>query len=300
MLGLFSLSTGILAIVLGLLALQSYQPQIAAPLPVAQAPSDPFINTTANEAEPLLAAELAPTAEPKLNAAKKNLLPRPQPTAMPTPVPTPTIPWMEFNKISILEQPTVMTIQPGCGDKAFASPEFRILPWAADIFDRGEFDITRRTAVAWEHLGYTGLWIHSGSDWAGSPLAASPLQNYLERKGGWLKRTPVEFDQNAADCLIGGKVSLKLGDQLLEGKVTAILRVPTADVEEVSTHVMDLVPYLAKTYPDSGFDKLKAPELLLYFCGRLLTGETPDYSLPDYSRTRIIVAMDFDSDISND
>ena len=36
--------------------------------------------------------------------------------------------------------------------------------------------------------------------------------------------------------------------------------------------VIDLVPYLAKTYPESGFDKLKAPELLLYFCGRLLVG----------------------------
>ena len=211
------------------------------------------------------------------------------------PTPTPKIPWMEFNKVSILDLPTFMTFQPGCEDKAIVSPEYRILPWTPDVFESGEFDINKGTAIAWEHLGYTGLWIHSGSDWSGNPLAAQPLQDYLERKDGWRKRTPEEFDQKAAECLIGSKVSMQVGEDLLEGKVTAVLRIPVSDVETVSTHVMDLVPYLAKTYPESGFDKLKAPELLLYFCGRLLATEKPDYSIPDYSRTRIIVAIDFDS-----
>ena len=121
------------------------------------------------------------------------------------------------------------------------------------------------------------------------------MMDYLERKESWRKRNPQEFEKNAAECLIGSKVSVQLGEKLLEGKVTAIVRIPASDVEIGSTHVMDMVPYLAKTYPESGFDKLNAPELLLYFCGRLLATETPDYSIRDYSRTRIIVAIDFDS-----
>ncbi len=289
LLRVLSISTGVAAIILGLLVFQHYQPQVAASIPIEQRPSDPFFTTAVSEPKPVLTANVAPTAGPTGNAVKKNLLLRPLPT------PAPTIPWMEFNKISILDQPTVMTIQPACGDKAFSSPEFKVLPWTPDIFDKGEFDISKGTAVAWEHLGYTGLWIHSGMDWAGNPLAAAPLQNYLEKIDTWRKRSPEEFNQKAADCLIGGKVSLQLGDQLLEGKVTSIVRIQAPDVETVSTHVMDLVPYLAKTYPESGFDKIKAPELLLYFCGRLLAGETPDYSIPDYSRTRIIVAIDFGS-----
>ena len=289
LLGFISISTGVLAIILGLLVFQHYQPQMAALIPTEQPPSDPFINTTMVTPEPILVTNVIPTVESAGKTVKRNLLLRPQPT------PTPKIPWMEFNNISILDSPTVMTFQPTCGEKAFTSPEFRILPWTPDVFDKGEFDISKRTAVAWEHLGYTGLWIHSGTDWAGNPLAAAPLQNYLEKIDSWRKRTPEEFDKNAADCLIGSKVSVQLGKKLLEGKVTAIVRIPASDVETASTHVMDLVPYLAKTYPESGFDKLKAPELLLYFCGRLLAGDTPDYSIRDYSRTRIIVAIDFGS-----
>jgi len=287
LLGFLSISTGVAAIMLGLIVLQRYQPQMAAFTTTVQPPSDPFLNTSIVTPEPVQVASAKRPLESAGTTVKRNMLIRPQPTL------TPKIPYMEFNGVSILESPMVMTFQPGCGQKTFNSPEFRVIPWVPDAIDKGEFDISKRTAVAWEHLGYTGLWIHSGMDWLGNPLAAAPLQNYLEKIDGRVKRTPQEFDKNAADCLIGSKVSVQLGEKLLEGKVTAIVRIPASDVETVSTHVMDLVPYLAKTYPESGFDKLKAPELLLYFCGRLLTTETPDYSIPDYSRTRIIVAIDF-------
>lgn len=286
LLTVIGISSGVLALFLGLLVVFHYQPQNVVVAKNVVAPSDPFVIT-----EPLnpklaqVALEIPPTEVPE-TGSKKILALRPQPT------PTPTIPWMEFSGVSILNLPTLMTFQPGCDDKAIALPEFQILPWTPDIFEKGEFDVSKKTAVAWEHLGYTGLWIHSGMDWAGNPLAAQPLQEYLEKKDAWRKNTPAEFDQKASECLIGSIVKVKVGEDLLEGEVTAVVRIPAGDVEMVSTHVMDLVPYLAQTYPDRGFEKLKAPELLLYFCGRLLSGEKPDYSIEDYSRTRIIVAIE--------
>lgn len=286
MLRAFALSSGILALFLGLIGVSSHQPQKVVAASNVSFPSDPFeLLEPLNPKLAQVALVKPPTATPELES--KEYI-----TNLPSPTPTAAIPWMEFNGVSILNAPILMTFQPGCGDNAISLPEFRILPWSPDVFEKGEFDFSKKTAIAWEHLGYTGLWIHSGMDWKGNPLAAQPLQEYLEKKDAWRKNTPEEFGKKSSECLIGSNLNLKVGEDLLEGKVTAVVRIPAGDVETVSTHVMDLVPYLAQTYPASGFDQLKAPQLLLYFCGRLLAGEKPDYNLQDYSRTRIIVAID--------
>jgi hypothetical protein len=82
-------------------------------------------------------------------------------------------------------------------------------------------------------------------------------------------------------------------EKLLEAKVTAVLRIPASDVKALSAHVMDLVPYLAKTYPDGGFDQLEALELLLYSCGRQLATEAANPTVGASVQSRIIVAIDF-------
>ena len=309
-----SLSTGIIAIFLGLLVFRHFQPQSVLRLVTMEAPADPFQITTlfTPESEPAikafspvdsldsisnlrttsrqepLRATTSPIASPKVAL-------RPRATIQPTPSPTPALAWMEFDGVSVLDSPNNMTIQPACEAKPIELPEFRVIPWSEDVLTSGAFNVTKKTAVAWEHLGFTGYWIHSGVDWLGKPLAAFPLQDYLEKINTWKFRTPEEFDQHAADCIIGSTVTLKVGDKTLDGKVNAVLRVPVTEIEAVSSHVMDLVPYLGNSYPESGFDKLQAPELLLYFCGRRLTTEREDPTIPYYAQSRIIVAIDFDS-----
>jgi hypothetical protein len=98
-----------------------------------------------------------------------------------------------------------------------------------------------------------------------------------------------DLSEKAADGLIGSKV----GDELLEGKVTAVLRILASDVKALSAHVMDMVSYLAKTYPDGEFDQLEALELLLYFCGRRLATEAANPTVGASVQSRIIMAIDF-------
>jgi hypothetical protein len=102
-----------------------------------------------------------------------------------------------------------------------------------------------------------------------------------------------DLSEKAADGLIGSKVSVQVGDELLEGKVTAVLRILASDVKALSAHVMDMVSYLAKTYPDGEFDQLEALELLLYFCGRRLATEAANPTVGASVQSRIIVAIDF-------
>ena len=105
-------------------------------------------------------------------------------------------------------------------------------------------------------------------------------------------RTLDEFEQFAINCFIGSQVNIQLGEQLVKGKVTAFARVAPDDVEEVSTHTMDLVPYLNEKYPNRGFDLLNPQDLVLYFCGRQLNSEdsNPDYDY--YTQARIIIGIE--------
>ena len=288
LLTIISVGSGLIAIILGLLVFRHNQPQVFLPPITLEAPSDPFLVNTIFTPQP----EPAPTATIPVEIPRSASKLRS--TARPDPLPTATIPWMQFGDVNILDLPTVMTFQPACKTAPITLPQFTVLPWTPGLLESGAFNVGKKTVVAWEHLGFTGYWIHSGVDWLGKPLAAFPLQDYLEKINTWKFRTPEEFNQHATDCVIGSAVTLKVGDQTLNGKVTAVLRVPVTEMVAVSSHVMDLVPYLAKTYPESGFDKLQAPELLLYFCGRRLTTEREDPTIEYYAQSRIIVTIDFD------
>lgn len=309
------LSIGILTIILGLFVIKHYQPQNYLPLLSREYYSGSGHKKTPDTMENGISLRTTPEAETQKISTNPRSAIRQQasPTIITTvgskkvlskildPIetassPTPTPPWMQFDDVNLMEFPSNMAIKPVCETKPIELPEFKVIPWSEDVLTNGDFHVSKKTVVAWEHLGFTGYWIHSGLDWLGRPLAAYPLQDYLEKINIWKFRTPEEFDQHAADCVIGSDVSLAVGEETLEGKVTAVLRIPVTEIDEVSAHVMDLVPYLAKTYPESGFDKLEAPELLLYFCGRRLTTERENPKVWYYAQSRIIVAIDFDSE----
>lgn len=315
MLRFISLSTGIIAIVLGLLVIRHYQPQNFHFLTTQKPAIEPFINKALLTPVPeVVETTTLPVKLPEMKAGLRSMVREESPqtnVATPgspkealrplksKPSVTPELSWMEFNGVSVLDAPNKMTFQPVCEAGQIVLPEFKVIPWSEDVLTSGAFNVTKKTAVAWEHLGFTGYWIHSGVDWLGNPLAAFPLQDYLEKIDPWKVRTPEEFSQHASDCLVGSQVNLAVGEDILRGKVTAVLRIPVTEIDVVSSHVMDLVPYLAKTYPESGFDKLKAPELLLYFCGRRLTYEMEDPTVEYYAQSRIIVAIEFESQEEN-
>jgi len=133
--------------------------------------------------------------------------------------------------------------------------------------------------------------MHSGLGWGGEDQTAYAMQEYLERHKSGRLNTPEEFDLKAAQCLIGSEVIIEISGETVRGTVSALARVPAEEVAEVSGHVMDLVPYLAETYPESGFGELDEGGLVLYFCGRQLSTEAADMSAGYYSQTRIIVGI---------
>ncbi len=86
-------------------------------------------------------------------------------------------------------------------------------------------------------------------------------------------RTPDEVSQYLESCVVDAEMRMRQEDSVSVNTIVAAVRIPPSEIEEVSRHVMDLVPYLAETYPGSGFEKLSQPGLLFYFCGQQLTGE---------------------------
>ncbi len=219
----------------------------------------------------------------------------------PTPTPTPEapilsqpdpVPWMTYDGIDLSEQEVEILLTLTCRDQQVYIPPFTIIPWHPEVFTNGQFAVTSNNAVAWEHLGVYGLWVHSGQDMLGNELTAFPIQNMLERNEKGVLHNPESFTKALNDCFLGGELLLKQGDTISRNNVVAAVRVPSSEVAEVSSHVMDLTPYLMENYPDSGFDQLQSPGMLLYFCGRRLDGESYNSTESYWTQSRIIIGFE--------
>ncbi|HOE35797.1 MAG: hypothetical protein GX415_06785 [Chloroflexi bacterium] len=278
-----SISSGILAIALGVVLFRQYNPQMPPAVESAPAIRDPFL--AGQPAQPVMVTEAAPSLGLRSGLGRAVITQEPEPT------PPPADTWMRFGGVSWLEGQIKAVFTPTCEERRIALPAFSVYAWTPEIFDSGLFEVGKSNVVAWEHLGYTGLWMHSGLDVLGRVQSAFPLQEYMERHISGRLNTPEEFDLKAAQCLIGSQVVFEVNGEKVTGTVSALARVPAAEVAVVSEHVMDLVPYLAETYPESGFAELEAGGLVLYFCGRQLSTEPADMKAGYFSQTRIIVGI---------
>jgi hypothetical protein len=122
-------------------------------------------------------------------------------------------------------------------------------------------------------------------------LPAYPLQLYLENDARGYRRTQDDFQQHLQACLLGAELRLRQEGTISINEVVAAVRIPPTAVDEVSRHPMDLVPYLAENFPDSGFDQMQAPGLIFYFCGRQLTAEAYNSELDYWTQSRIIIGF---------
>jgi hypothetical protein len=175
-------------------------------------------------------------------------------------------------------------------DTVYMAP-FRVVPYSPEILASREFLENMDFSIAWEHLGFYGLWIHSGLAYGIGELPAYPLQTYLEKDARGFFRSPSTVNEHLQNCVINAEMHLLQGNTISVGKVVAAVRVPPSEVDEVSRHAMDLVPYLAETYPDSGFDQMYPPGLLFYFCGQQLTGEMANPNYSKWTQARFIIGF---------
>lgn len=200
--------------------------------------------------------------------------------------------WMKFGQLALLNGELSFAFETGCdGGEELAIPPVKIMPWHSDVFEGEEFGIGKDVAVAWEHLGYEGLWIHSGWDFWSERSPATDLQYFIETDAVNEVQPLEQIEGRLNSCLRGIQVKLGQQGQTAGGLVAAVVRVPAVGVEELSKHTMDLVPYLAQTYPESGFADLDEDALLLYFCGRAALDELTDPNAGYWTQTRYVIAI---------
>lgn len=200
--------------------------------------------------------------------------------------------WMTFDGINLLEEKVGFTFSMRClAGKTVDILPIEIIAWHSGVFENGEFGIGKPLAVAWEHMGYEGLWIHSGWDFWQERSPATDLQYFLETND-LNEVQPLKTQQaKLNECLLGSDVEVYSEGAARQGRVTAAVRVPSGQVEELSKHTMDLAPYLASAYPESGFAALDPNALLIYFCGRAALDEVTDPNADYWTQARYILAI---------
>ncbi|MEN6580643.1 MAG: hypothetical protein ABFD05_08450 [Anaerolineaceae bacterium] len=200
--------------------------------------------------------------------------------------------WMTFDGMDLLDEKVGFTFSMRCPvDKKVDILPIEIIPWYPGVFEDGAFGIGKELAVAWEHLGYEGLWIHSGWDFWLERSPATDLQYFLETDDLNEVQPLKTMEAKLNECLLGSAVEVYSQKSVRQGQVSAAVRIPSGQVEELSHHTMDLVPYLASASPESGFAELNPEALLIYFCGRAALDEITDPKADYWTQTRYVIAI---------
>lgn len=210
---------------------------------------------------------------------------------IPSPTPSPTPVWMTYDGIDFRDQEIEVLFTMKCEQAQVYMNPFLVSPYSPELVESGTFLFNLDFAIAWEHLGFYGLWIHSGQSNQLGDLPAYPLQLYLENNSQRLRRNPNNLIDHLQNCLVGSQMILRQGETLSTNEVVAAVRIPPSEVDEVSRHPMELVPYLAENYPSSGFDQMELPGLLFYFCGRQLSGEAINTNYDYWTQSRFIIGF---------
>lgn len=200
--------------------------------------------------------------------------------------------WMNFGGIDLLSASVGFDFAPFCGEQSSVSiPPIKIIAWHPKVFETGEFGIGEKMAVAWEHLGYEGLLIHSGWDFWLEQSPATDLQYFLETDALNEVQNLETIENRLQNCLRGSSVHVSQDSLGLQGNVAAAVRIPPQGVEELSKHTMDLVPFLREAYPGAGFEDIDENALLLLFCGRAAVDEQNNPQADYWTQARYIIAL---------
>lgn len=278
---LLLISGGIVILVgVGLYLFQRFRPPPPDPGLVEQ-----FVVEREQMPIPLLPSTLTPNPIP----ASPSVL---APTNIPTPSPTPYEPFV-IEGIRYAEGAPIEMLFRVPPDGTVELPQFAVYDWHADIFDDPDFfKPGDKTAVSYQdNAGRVGVWAHSG----GRQTAMYPLQNWLEKNYVENLDRSIESNFRASTILTGSDVDIIVAGQYVGFmRVAAAVRVPPMDVAELTRHVMDIVPYLADTYPAADFQFLenKQQVVFLYFCGLALEGEERNPDANKWTQARFVIALE--------
>ena len=204
-----------------------------------------------------------------------------------TPTPTPTRPPLTLENLRY-DLGTKMTLYFHLPDQTVTSREIEVWEWTEEKMAEGIFKPGDDTAITYEDEDRRVVMLaHSG----GSSMTLHELQVWLEGRG---KFTREEAETRLAEELIGTDVDIvtEHGTYAFM-RVAAAVRINPDEVENWQLHVMDIVPYTALLYPESGFKAISKNDnvLILIFCGKALQLEHANPALSKWNQARFVLAL---------
>lgn len=257
------------------------------------APPDPgLVEQFVVERERMPTPVLASTTTPEPIPASPFVV---APTTEPTPTPEPepyVIEGIRFAEGAPIELRFHIPESPVSPDKVIEIPQFTVYDWHPDIFINPDFfQPGDHTAVSYiDDGGRVALWAHSG----GRQTTMYPIQHWLE--ANLLKDLDASLESSfrASAILIGSDVDIIVAGQYTGSmRVAAAVRVAPLEVPEMISHVGDLIPYLAATYPNADFQSVvnRQQVVYLYFCGLALDGEPINPEANKWTQARFVIAL---------
>jgi len=259
------------------------------------APPDPglveqFVVERQQMPTPILPSTFTPDPIP---ASPSVLAPASTPEPTPTPEPEPYviegIRFADGAPIQLRFHVPDSALSPG---GLIETAQFNVYQWYPEIFaDPDFFKPGHNEAVSYiDDAGRVGIWAHSG----GTRTTMYPLQHWLEANLVNNLDPDIESGFRASTILAGADVDVVVAEQYSAFMhVAAAVRVPPTDVPELVTHVNDLIPYLAMTYPGADFQSVVGSQqvVYLYFCGLALGNEPTNPDANKWTQARFVVAL---------
>lgn len=161
-------------------------------------------------------------------------------------------------------------------------PEFNTLRFREGILSTEEFAPYMNTVMVWRD-GSGRMQIDGHSGWYDRDsqrigFAFTPWQLVLEENPQQTARiTPAEVDEKILNDFMGRDVVIHQGEANSLVSIVAGVRVPPRYVPDSKTNIANIVPWLAETFPNHGFERVQEEDpwkvLVVKFCGRNLQGE---------------------------
>lgn len=243
------------------------------------APRQGAIITEAVVEFPTLApTAVLPTTTPEPEQGRIEL----PPVEMPEAVPTPEI-WGDLD-FTDGDGTYFVVYTP---ELAFATGEFTPWSYREGIFQSDLFDPDLAGAVSWtDHLQRIILWVHSGPN-----HTMSVLQRWIELDERSHIVNGATAEERIRQELMGSPFEFIQNHTSFWTHMTAWARIPPPKVWEVNQHVSDLPEYLREQYPDQGWEGFNQDTLIVFFCGRQLTGDPHDPSRPYWQQSRYVLGL---------
>lgn len=238
-----------------------------------------IVTQVAMELPTVAPTAVLPTTTPEPEQGKIELPPK----DIPAPEPPPEV-WGDLD----LTNGTGTYFNVFTPELAFATGEFYPWGYRPGIFESDLFAPDEAGAVSWtDHLKRIVLWVHSGPN-----HTMSVLQRWIELDDRGFIVSAARAEEKIQQEIMNSPFQFVQADGTEQWThMTAWARVEPNSVWELNQHVSDLPEYLREEFPNQGWEGFEQDTLIVFFCGRQLTGDPTDPQRPYWQQTRYIFGL---------